>query len=132
MKPKTILLKGIDNSFKASEILNEINNMNLANVDILKISEFTTKKSIRDNKQLPFYIIQTTPNSGLKTLTNIRYILHQTVRWEKIIKNESTMCSRCQRAGHSSSNCYLDFRCVKCAENHEPGNCAIKKRSKNR
>lgn len=40
------------------------------------------------------------------------------------------MCSRCQRVGHSSSNCHLDFRCVKCAENHEPGNCAIKKEIK--
>ncbi|KAI4473877.1 hypothetical protein M0802_015898 [Mischocyttarus mexicanus] len=32
-------------------------------------------------------------------------------------------CRRCQRFGHSVSNCDLEYRCVKCREEHEPGEC---------
>ena len=35
-------------------------------------------------------------------------------------------CYNCQRVGHSSANCNLGYRCVKCTGDHEPGNCPRK------
>jgi len=32
-------------------------------------------------------------------------------------------CKNCQAFGHSASNCFLQYRCVKCADSHQPGNC---------
>ena len=40
------------------------------------------------------------------------------------------MCLRCQRAGHTATNCKLEFRCVKCIDKHEAGECSIKKGEK--
>ena len=40
------------------------------------------------------------------------------------------MCHRCQRAGHTASNCNLDYRCVKCMNSHGAGECPIKKDEK--
>lgn len=36
-------------------------------------------------------------------------------------------CRKCQRVGHTSSNCELDYRCVKCNVPHGPGECKIDK-----
>lgn len=36
-------------------------------------------------------------------------------------------CKRCQRFSHAATNCKLDYRCVKCNENHGPGDCGITK-----
>jgi hypothetical protein len=48
------------------------------------------------------------------------------VRWAKFQPSQRrpTQCHRCQRFGHSANNCALSFRCVKCLETHEPGQCA--------
>jgi hypothetical protein len=52
------------------------------------------------------------------------------VRWAKFQPSQRrpTQCHRCQRFGHSANNCSLPFRCVKCLETHEPGQCARKTR----
>ena len=33
-------------------------------------------------------------------------------------------CKNCQRFGHTSSNCHLKYRCVKCNLEHDPGKCS--------
>ena len=58
--------------------------------------------------------------------------MHHVVSWERLAKKEPTMCLRCQRFGHSAINCNLDFRCVKCEEKHEPGDCTLITRSAGR
>jgi hypothetical protein len=47
------------------------------------------------------------------------------VRWAKFQPKQRrpTQCHRCQRFGHSANNCALPFRCVKCLDTHEPGQC---------
>jgi hypothetical protein len=48
------------------------------------------------------------------------------VRWAKYQPSQRrpTQCHRCQRFGHSAINCSLQYRCVKCLESHDPGQCA--------
>lgn len=50
-------------------------------------------------------------------------MLQQDVRWEQFRKREVFQCRNCQRLGHASSECGLGYRCVKCVEKHEPGQC---------
>lgn len=47
------------------------------------------------------------------------------VSWGTLKKKGVFQYRNCQRIGHASSNCSLDFRCVKCDESHEPGKCTI-------
>jgi hypothetical protein len=64
---------------------------------------------------------------SLRTLQNQHSkINHLIVRWVKFQPRQRrpTQCHRCQRFGHSSNNCGLAFRCVKCLDAHEPGQCA--------
>ena len=34
-------------------------------------------------------------------------------------------CRKCQLFGHAASNCGMNYRCVKCAHEHGPGNCPL-------
>ena len=50
--------------------------------------------------------------------------------WEKLKKTETTQCRRCQRLGLTAANCNMNFRFVKCKENHPPGHCSVPKGEK--
>lgn len=52
------------------------------------------------------------------------------IKWEKFKKSAKklTQCYNCQQYGHSSTNCGKQFKCVKCIDNHEPGQCSRKTR----
>jgi hypothetical protein len=63
---------------------------------------------------------------SLRTLQNAHSRLNNLiVRWAKFQPRQRrpTQCHRCQRFGHSANNCGLAFRCVKCLETHDPGQC---------
>jgi hypothetical protein len=64
---------------------------------------------------------------SLRMLQNVYSKLNNLiVRWAKFQPKQRrpTQCHRCQRFGHSANNCALPFRCVKCLNTHEPGQCA--------
>lgn len=121
LEPRSLLLKGIDPSFTSEEIFEELKSLNLAKVDFENVTNFVTSNSTKNNKTLPFFLVKISPESDINSLMKIKYLLHQVVTWERLIKKEPTMCLRCQRAGHTAINCKLDFRCVKCNDKHDPG-----------
>ena len=47
------------------------------------------------------------------------------VQWEVMKKSNKriTQCYRCQKWGHTSANCGLPPRCVKCSSTHDQGDC---------
>lgn len=47
------------------------------------------------------------------------------IKWQKFdpSRRRPTQCKRCQVWGHSATNCNHNFRCVKCAADHNPGEC---------
>lgn len=65
------------------------------------------------------------PNTDTSQLFQIKAIDHAIIKWEFLKKPKIVQCKRCQRLFHSASNCKLPFRCVKCIDNHEPGQCKI-------
>lgn len=55
---------------------------------------------------------------------NHRVIDYMAVKWE-VLKNRSIplQCHKCQRWGHSATNCGFKYRCMKCVEPHSVGEC---------
>ncbi|OXU19099.1 hypothetical protein TSAR_009318 [Trichomalopsis sarcophagae] len=49
------------------------------------------------------------------------------MRWETLRKRDIFQCKNCQRLGQSSANFAMGYRCVKCKDDHQPGECAIPK-----
>lgn len=125
-KLKSLVLKNLYGEFNNEEIEDEIKSLNIKDIEIIKITNITLGKA---DKKINTHLVQITSNSIEKQLTSIKFLFNQKIKWEPLYRNGPFQCTRCQRFGHSRSNCALDFRCVKCSLSHTPGNCDINKNS---
>lgn len=123
-KPKNLILKGIKGDFSEKDIENDIKELKLESINIIKIVKINFNKSRPDNFH---FLIQLSQNSITSELTKVKSLAFQRVRWEPLRKKQIFQCTNCQRLGHSSSNCALGYRCVKCKDSHGPGECKINK-----
>ena len=123
-KLKNVILKGINGDFTADDIMKDITELKLPDVNITKIAKITFNKK---NPSQFYFLVQLSNDSNLNELLKVNKIVYQKVRWENLKKREIYQCRNCQRLGHSSANCSLAFRCVKCKESHEPGKCQTPK-----
>lgn len=79
---------------------------------------------IKCSEKLDLFLLSLAYGSDIKQLVQIKYLLNQTIRFEKVSRNQDlTQCHRCQRFGHSSTNCTMKPRCVKCLKNHLTSEC---------
>lgn len=121
LKSQSFILKGLDKEDNINEIVADIKKHENETLKIEKVTQFNTK-----NVGTSFFIVSISNNSAVKSLLNIKYVLYRAVRWERIRRDGITQCYRCQRFGHTAVNCNLQFRCVKCSEEHQPGECKLK------
>lgn len=80
----------------------------------------------------PVYLVQFEKDSiKLPVLQHVHKLVNRLkIKWEKYRPSDKkiTQCRRCQAFGHSASNCGYKYRCVKCLNSHEPGQCPRKTR----
>lgn len=119
-KHRSFILKGLGDDVNEMEALEAIKNKEIENLDVTKVSIFKTAP----NKPRLF-LVQISPASETKNLFTIKSLLYQAVKWESLRKKDVTQCKNCQRPGHVASNCFLNYRCVKCADQHGPGKCKL-------
>lgn len=127
-KVKSLILKGLDTDDDPEEILRCLKNSENENIEFISVKRFKTKHSIKNNYETALFIVQCTYNTKLSEIYKIRVVENRIIKWEKIIKNNIiSQCTKCQRFGHTASNCKLQYRCVKCGQNHETSQCEIPK-----
>ena len=124
LKPKSIILKGIRGNFNIEDIKQEIVDLNILELEITNLSKFVFDKTHPESYH---NLLQVLHNSKTRELFKIKTIAFQRVRWEHLRRPIIFQCRKCQRLGHTSKNCFLQYRCVKCANNHESGRCPISK-----
>lgn len=124
-KRVTLVLKGLNSTYECEEVLRCLKDLEYEKLEFEKVTRLLTKKSIQNNKILPFYIVQLSPKSNINDVFKIKAIDNQIVYWENLMKTPILQCTRCQRYFHSASNCNMDRRCVKCGKTHLPGECEI-------
>lgn len=88
-----------------------------------KIQKHTTGYMRKNNIKSNLWLIVLQPNTDTKELFSIKAIDHAIIKFDFLRKPKVIQCKRCQRFNHSASNCSLPYRCVKCTNKHEPGNC---------
>ncbi|KAK2577784.1 hypothetical protein KPH14_011603 [Odynerus spinipes] len=115
-------MKGIRGDFDETEILEELKSLNLPETYILKVKKLIFN---RNDPSRYHFIIQLEHNSNPKRLISVRTLLYQRIKWERLRRMPIFQCKKCQRVGHSSANCNLRYRCIKCAKSHEPGQCQL-------
>ena len=126
-KQNEIILKGLDADIPTQEIFDELSKYKGDNLKILRVSPFITKRATKLKHQLPIFLVQVTSNSNVNELKNIKAILYRIIKWEPVRHKEIPQCHNCQGFFHSSANCFLKPRCIKCNQEHEKGMCSIPK-----
>jgi len=87
----------------------------------------TKAKTLFKNENYSLYLVifqQHSTNCNVLNHAN-RVIDDISVKWEPV-KNKSNVplqCHHCQRWGHSATGCGYKFRCVKCLNSHQIGQC---------
>lgn len=129
-KNKLLVLKGINKEYTEDEVLNDLNNLQLPNVNIVKVNKihYTNARS----ESASHFLVQLSSDSNASGIVKQRKLLCQAVKWEQYRKHKVFQCFNCQRVGHSSSNCNLGYRCIKCKEKHKPGECNRAKETNDR
>lgn len=113
-----LLLKGMDRSYDETDIKCALESSNLK-INVCKIFKFGKQ----NEKAPPMWLIQFEPGCDIKSVLETGYLLNQKVSFERLRGGHILQCRRCQRFGHSATNCRLKFRCMKCTVNHDPGEC---------
>lgn len=125
IKTKTFLLKGLSADNDPQMIYDELCNLQIEDLEFVKVSHYITSKSKKEGYNLPIFLVQINANSNINQLKSIRGLLHRCVHWEPLRKPEIPQCRKCQGFFHSASNCFLERRCVKCNQKHEIGKCHL-------
>lgn len=128
-KSHSWLLRGIAGDFDGGDILAEILNMNLKNIIIKEVKKINLKDFFKAKRGGDAFLIKITNESDFKQLTKITRLANQMIWWDKIRHRNALQCFNCQRIGHTSRYCNMDYRCVKCVDNHGPGECKIESKN---
>lgn len=95
------------------------------NVIPYKIQKFNTGYMRQNNIESKMWLVTIAQKTNTDKIFGIKTIDNWSVKWEYMKKPPIIQCKRCQRFNHSASNCSLPYRCVKCADKHEPGQCPL-------
>lgn len=120
LKNQTFILRGLDGNENASDVLEQLQQLEIASVQFVKVTKL--KNAQRPNN---LFVVQASASSMEANVVKATKLNHVIVRWERLRRQEILQCWRCQRLGHTASNCGMRFRCVKCSETHEPGQCKL-------
>ena len=120
-KTPKIVIKGLPDTI-GEDLPSELNKLGFLTTSVTKL------KSRHGNLPCPPYLVQLAAGADISKFKQIKYLFNCVISLEKFKPNRSqgTQCFRCQRFGHSSKNCNLPARCVKCTGAHFTAECSKK------
>lgn len=119
-KPIRLVLKGVHHSYSPEDITEDLSTKNIKTISVQPM--FAKGKISMD-----MFIVNFQQGTKIaEIMKSIKYVCNQSVSWQQFIKKDmGTQCRKCQRFGHSATNCGLEYRCVKCIHRHSPGDCPL-------
>lgn len=118
-KANVFVLRGY---FKVDNLADLLAELKSAGIPTTKVSK------LGNSEHHPLYLVHLQPNSLSFQDLNQQHqdIDGLKIKWERIepTSKKLTQCFKCQKYGHSASNCTREYKCVKCISKHEPGKCS--------
>lgn len=116
------IIKNLCKNFSLDEIKESIKEYNF---EVDQITRFETNNHRANNIDSKMVKVTLPEMTDTKAFEKIRYLMHVRVYIESLKPALVLQCKRCQRINHSATYCTYPYRCVKCIDNHEPGQCKL-------
>lgn len=116
------IIKNLCKNFELEDIENDLK---LQNFETEQITRFETKFHKENNIDSKMVKVALPENTDTKAFEKIKFILNMRVYIQTLKPSLVLQCKRCQRVGHTANYCTYPYRCVKCIEQHPPGQCKL-------
>ncbi|GFT26361.1 nucleic-acid-binding protein from transposon X-element [Trichonephila clavipes] len=123
-RPLKVVIKGLPKSTATAEIKADLLEQG---VPVIKVSQLTQRKS---KFPLPIFLVEVRKHvEGATDIYDVSKSCYMSVVLDTFKKRPgATQCYNCNYFNHSSVNCCIKPRCLKCSKEHRTGECPIKER----
>lgn len=114
-RKRVYVIKGLHGETTTEEIKIELQKQDIKTDNITKMK----------GTSRPLYMVTVPISINLKHLqAKIQYVCSTKIYWcNYIVKRRITQCHNCQEWGHSTTNCFAEPACLKCAGKHHTREC---------
>lgn len=121
-KRKCFMIRGItsEHGFNCEDIYDELLRAGFSD-EVTVLEHITASMKAKQSHSL--FKITVSSNFDERIFKSIRSLHGIAIRFERFVSGAITQCSRCQHYFHTAAACHRQYRCVKCIENHSPGQC---------
>ncbi|GFT15612.1 nucleic-acid-binding protein from transposon X-element [Trichonephila clavipes] len=117
-----VVINGLPRSPKPEEIKEDLEPLGYTPERVNQVVGRKTKRV------LPIFLITLPINLDNFKIFDLKTLSYLSIRVEGYNGKGVTQCDTCNNFNHTSENCYLNPRCLKCGENHLTRDCSIKQR----
>ncbi|GFW35134.1 uncharacterized protein TNCV_5066991 [Trichonephila clavipes] len=123
-RPLKMVLKGLPSNTDINDIKNDLANQGMP---AMKIAQLTQRKS---KCPLPLFLVEVrkdVPDS--RDIRDISTFCYMSITWDSLRRRPGpSQCYNCNYFHHSSLNCEIKARCLKCGQEHWTSDCPIKEK----
>ncbi|GFX85082.1 nucleic-acid-binding protein from transposon X-element [Trichonephila clavipes] len=120
-KPQKIVIKGLPISTDIDDIKKDLSDRGFL---VSKVAQLTKLKS---KFKLPIFMVELQKSPDSPDIFKLDKCCFLTVKIDTFNRRPGpTQCYNCNLFNHSSKNCHIKTRCLKCGEPHKTGDCPIK------
>ncbi|GFW31421.1 nucleic-acid-binding protein from transposon X-element [Trichonephila clavipes] len=121
VKIQKIVIKGLPISADIDDIKQDLSEKGFL---VSKIAQLTKRKS---KFKLPIFMVELQKSPDSPDIFKLEKCCYLTVKIDTFNRRPGpTQCYNCNLFNHSSKNCNIKTRCLKCGKPHKTGDCPIK------
>ncbi|GFV28738.1 nucleic-acid-binding protein from transposon X-element [Trichonephila clavipes] len=125
-RPLKIVIKGLPISTEIDEIQEDLTSQGFS---VEKVAQLTRSKT---KSPLPIFMVELEKKSDSPDIFKVKKCCYLAVQIDAFNRRPGvSQCYNCNFFNHSSKNCFMRTRCLKCGESHSTNECPIKEKIEN-
>ncbi|GFV11673.1 nucleic-acid-binding protein from transposon X-element [Trichonephila clavipes] len=122
-RPIKVVIKGLPVKTDAAERESDLISQGFEVEKVAQLRKFSTKEP------LPIFMVEVRRNEKAELIHDVKTVCYLSVTVDPFRKKPgATQCYNCNYFNHSSKNCRMTPRCLKCGKDHRTGDCSIKEK----
>ncbi|GFX78941.1 nucleic-acid-binding protein from transposon X-element [Trichonephila clavipes] len=120
-RPTKVVIKGLPCNTDINDIKSDLVDQGFTDTKVSQLIGRITKQ------KLPVFMITLPRNIHNAKIFQLKTLGYLSIRVEGYEGTGVTQCYKCNRFNHTSDNCHMNPRCLKCGEAHQTKDCPIQR-----